>query len=99
MAAAIQTILAVGEADAVSEAVDAAFPEASLKIEVQPDSRFAIQFHQPGPLRPLTGAELSDGTLRFLLGLAALLTPRPPSMIVRTLKPVFTQIFVQPCHN
>src|SRR3974390_1069929 len=35
-----------------------------------------------GFLRPLSGAELSDGTLRFLLWLAALLTPRPPSMMV-----------------
>jgi len=82
LAAAIQTILEVGDADAVSDAVDAAFPGASLKIDVQPNSRFAIEFHQPGLLRPLTGAELSDGTLRFLLWLAALLTPRPPSMMV-----------------
>jgi predicted ATPase len=82
LAAAIQTILEVGDPDAVSQAVDAAFPGASLQTEVQPDGRFAIEFHQPGLLRPLTGAELSDGTLRFLLWLAALLTPRPPSMMV-----------------
>ena len=41
-----------------------------------------IEFQQPGLLRPLSGAELSDGTLRFLLWLAVLLTPRPPSMMV-----------------
>jgi predicted ATPase len=82
LAAAIQTILEVGDPDAVSQAVDGAFPGASLQTEVQPDGRFAIEFHQPGLLRPLTGAELSDGTLRFLLWLAALLTPRPPSMMV-----------------
>jgi predicted ATPase len=35
-----------------------------------------------GPLRPLSGAELSDGTLRYLLWVAALLTPRPPSLMV-----------------
>src|SRR5512146_1147921 len=57
-------------------------PGASVNIAVEPDGRFAIEFHQPGLLRPLTGAELSDGTLRFLLWLAALLTPRPPSMMV-----------------
>ena len=39
-------------------------------------------FQQKGLLRPLTAAELSDGTLRFLLLAAALLTPRPPSMMV-----------------
>ena len=33
-------------------------------------------------LRPLSAAELSDGTLRYLLLVAALLTPRPPSLMV-----------------
>ncbi|MGZ4664255.1 MAG: AAA family ATPase [Frankiaceae bacterium] len=37
---------------------------------------------QAGLLRPLDAAELSDGTLRFLLWTAALLTPRPPEMFV-----------------
>ncbi len=82
LAAAIQTILEVGDADAVSAAIDAAFPGASLSIGIETDGRFALEFRQPGLLRPLSGAELSDGTLRFLLWLAALLTPRPPSMMV-----------------
>lgn len=82
LAAAIQTIFEVGDADAVHEAVDAAFPGANLNIAVETGGRFAIEFQQPGLLRPLGGAELSDGTLRFLLWLAALLTPRPPSMMV-----------------
>lgn len=82
LAAAIQTILEVGDAGAVREAIDAAFPGASIKIAAGPDGRFAIEFQQPGLLRPLSGAEVSDGTLRFLLWLAALLTPRPPSMMV-----------------
>ena len=33
-------------------------------------------------MRPLSAAELSDGTLRYLLLIAALLTPRPPSLMV-----------------
>ncbi|MDF3289635.1 AAA family ATPase [Streptomyces silvisoli] len=33
-------------------------------------------------LRPLRAAELSDGTLRYLLLVAALLTPRPPELLV-----------------
>ena len=82
LAAAIQTILEEGDAAAVAEAVDAAFPGASVSIVIQPDGRFAVEFHQPGLLRPLAGTELSDGTLRFLLWLAALLTPRPPSLMV-----------------
>jgi predicted ATPase len=82
LAAAIQTIFEVGDARAVNDAIEAAFPGASLTIGFEPDGRFALEFRQPGLLRPLSGAELSDGTLRFLLWLAALLTPRPPSMMV-----------------
>ncbi len=44
--------------------------------------RFELAFHQHGLLRPLSGAELSDGTLRYLLWVAALLTPRPPTLLV-----------------
>jgi predicted ATPase len=33
-------------------------------------------------LRPLRSAELSDGTLRFMLWAAALLSPQPPSLMV-----------------
>ena len=49
---------------------------------MQQDGRFNISFHQEGLLRPLSGAELSDGTLRYLLWVAALLTPRPPPLMV-----------------
>ena len=75
LAAAIQTILEIGDPQAVAEAVDSAFPGASLRIAHEPGGRFAIEFQQEGLLRPLSGAELSDGTLRYLLWLAALLTP------------------------
>jgi predicted ATPase len=82
LAAAIQTIIEIGNPSAVSDAIEAAFPGATLDIGAEPGGRFTIEFQQPGLLRPLSGAELSDGTLRFLLWLAALLTPRPPSMMV-----------------
>jgi predicted ATPase len=82
LAAAIQTIIEVGDANAVSQAIDSAFPGSRLEVAIQSDGRLALEFIQPGLLRPLSGAELSDGTLRFLLWLAALLTPRPPSMMV-----------------
>ena len=82
LAAAIQTILEIGDVDALHTAINDAFPGARLSIACQQDGRFSIEFHQPGLLRPLTGAELSDGTLRFLLWVAALLTPRPPSLMV-----------------
>ena len=46
------------------------------------EGRFEIAMHQHGLLRPLRAAELSDGTLRYLLWIAALLTPRPPELLV-----------------
>jgi predicted ATPase len=37
---------------------------------------------QHGLLRPLRASALSDGALRYLLLTAALLTPRPPTLLV-----------------
>jgi predicted ATPase len=82
LAAALQTIREIGDAEAMAEAIGDAFPGASLGIIFAADRRFAVEFHQHGLLRPLSGAELSEGTLRYLLWIAALLTPRPPSLMV-----------------
>jgi predicted ATPase len=41
-----------------------------------------VTMQQHGLLRPLKAAELSDCTLRYLLLIAALLTPRPPALLV-----------------
>jgi predicted ATPase len=82
LAAALQTIREIGDAPALDAAIADAFPGSRLEIDVQPDLRFTIKFFQHGLLRPLSGAELSDGTLRYLLWIAALLTPRPPSLMV-----------------
>ena len=43
---------------------------------------FSVEFSRSGLLRPLSAAELSDGTLRMLLLIAALLSPSPPGMLV-----------------
>lgn len=82
LAAAIQTIVEIGDANALHDAVVDAFPGASLQVNPQEDGRFHLSFHQEGLLRPLSAAELSDGTLRYLLWVAALLTPRPPPLMV-----------------
>jgi predicted ATPase len=82
LAAALQTIREIGDVDALDDAISDAFPGATLDIAVQQDGRFAVELHQHGLLRPLSGAELSDGTLRYLLWIAALLTPRPPPLMV-----------------
>ena len=82
LAAALQTIREIGDREALDEAIEDAFPGSNLDIITQPDTRFLIEFYQRGLLRPLSGAELSDGTLRYLLWVAALLTPRPPLLMV-----------------
>ena len=82
LAAALQTIREIGDGAALEEAVADAFPGARLAIAVLDGARFALEFRQEGLLRPLSGAELSDGTLRYLLLVAALLTPRPPPLMV-----------------
>lgn len=81
LAAALQTILEIGDAQQLHASLEDAFPGASLSIEVR-DGRFGVQMRQPGLLRALSAAELSDGTLRYLLWIAALLTPRPPELLV-----------------
>jgi predicted ATPase len=82
LAAALQTIQEIGDVEALNDAISDAFPGAKLNILVQQDGRFSIELYQEGLLRPLSGAELSDGTLRYLLWVAALLTPRPPPLMV-----------------
>jgi predicted ATPase len=81
LAAAIQTIAQVGDRRALDEAVSDAFPGASVSA-INSDGWFEIEMLQHGLLRPLRAAELSDGTLRYLLWIAALLTPRPPALLV-----------------
>lgn len=81
LAAALQTILEIRSDEALSTAIQDAFPSSRLSIEVE-HGRFELQLYQHGLLRPLSAAELSDGTLRYLLWTAALLTPRPPELMV-----------------
>ncbi|SDQ55586.1 Predicted ATPase [Paraburkholderia fungorum] len=81
LAAALQTIREIGDPAALDAAIDDAFPGSRLDIDTH-DGRFEVAMQQHGLLRPLKGAELSDGTLRYLLLVAALLTPRPPALLV-----------------
>ncbi|WP_420113311.1 AAA family ATPase [Pseudactinotalea sp.] len=81
LAAAIATIIEIGRADTLAEAVSRAFEGSRLQIEVE-NGRFTLLLQQPGMLRPLRADELSDGTLRYLLLAAALLSPRPPELFV-----------------
>ncbi len=81
LAAALQTVKEIGNPLALSEAVSDAFPGSSISV-LNTEGRFEVAMHQHGLLRPLKAAELSDGTLRYLLWIAALLTPRPPGLLV-----------------
>lgn len=81
LASALQTIDELGFGDPVRAAVDDAFPGSRVEV-VDTDGFFGVRLHQPGLLRPLSTRELSDGTLRYLLWVAALLSPRPPQLLV-----------------
>lgn len=81
LAAALQTIRELGAGEALDAAVADAFPGAQLQVTAEA-GRFGLRLGQEGLLRPLGQAELSDGTLRYLLWIAALLTPRPPGLMV-----------------
>lgn len=76
--AAIQTIIEIGDADALADAIADAFDGATLSV----GDRFEVEMQQHGLLRPLSASELSDGTLRYVLLTAALLSPRPPELMI-----------------
>ncbi len=81
LSAAVQTILEIGDADAFHAMADEAFPGLRVALE-ETDGVFSLVMRQHGLLRLLQAAELSDGTLRYLLLVAALLSPRPPDLPV-----------------
>jgi predicted ATPase len=81
LAAAVETIREIGNEIELRDAIADAFPGGSIEI-AEADGYFELEMRQHGLLRPLKTAELSDGTLRYLLLIAALLSPRPPSLMV-----------------
>lgn len=81
LAAAIQTVFEVGDGAGMQEAVTDAFDGAEVDV-LWEGGLCEVGMRQPGMLRPLRAGELSDGTLRYLLLVAALFTPRPPELMV-----------------
>ena len=81
LAAAVQSIREVGAAEEMDLAIADAFPGARVEV-TSIEGYFELEMHQHGLLRPLKAAELSDGTLRYLLLVAALLSPRPPTLMI-----------------
>ena len=81
VAAALQTIVERGK-EPVDELIDDAFPGSRFSVNAS-TGLFDVTLVQPGMLRPLASAELSDGTLRYLMWIAALCAPaRPPLMAI-----------------
>lgn len=77
---AILTAKSMGErllAPTIADAFDGATLDTREHL-----GRYELRLRQPGMLRTLWASELSDGTLRYLLWTAALLTERPPPLLV-----------------
>jgi predicted ATPase len=81
LAAAVQTIREIGDYNALDEAIGDAFPESTVEVTGN-DGYLELEMRQHGLLRPLKTAELSDGTLRYISLVSALLSPRPPSLMI-----------------
>jgi predicted ATPase len=81
LAAALLTIRTRGDADILEESIQAVFPGSILYIECEGCS-FWLELELPGMHRRLKAAEFSDGTLRYLCLLAALLSPMPAPLLV-----------------
>lgn len=105
--AALQTIREIGDSAALDETIDDAFPGSQLRV-TNTEAGMQLLLQQPGMLRELTAAELSDGTLRYLLLIAALLTPRPPGLMVLNepenslhpdLIPALSRLILMACEN
>lgn len=81
LAAVWATVVDAGFGPQLDRAVDEAFPGSRVTVEAS-DGVLRLAVRQPGLLRPLDAAELSDGTLRYLLLCAALLPARPAPLTV-----------------
>lgn len=81
LAAAVQTIRESAWSGMLASAIADAFDGSTLEVEVS-GGLFLLSLRQPGMLRAMGAAELSDGTLRYVALAAALLSPRPPGLLV-----------------
>lgn len=80
LAAALATIVVAGQDSLLNAAVEAAFPGTSLSFHGSAQG-LTIGLQRTGLFRALAAPELSDGTLRYLCLLAALLSAQPAEFI------------------
>ena len=81
LAAAVQTVRESAWASVLDNAIADAFDGTTIEV-VESEGLFFLSLRQPGMLRPMSVSELSDGTLRYVAMATALLSPRPPSLLV-----------------
>jgi predicted ATPase len=82
LAAVLQTIRENGDSSGLDAAIESAFKGSKLEVARGENGVLSVKLRQHGLLRSLGVEELSDGTLRYLLWVAALLSPRPASLLV-----------------
>jgi predicted ATPase len=81
LAAALQTIRENGDGTMLDEAIESVFPGSRLQI-LREGCSFWLELTVPGIQRNLNASEFSDGTLRYLCLLAALLSPIPAPLLI-----------------
>ena len=81
LAANLQTLIECRRSEPLDEAFEKAFPECRWS-PVDDAGRFQLRLLRPGLKRWLDASELSDGTLRFFCLCAALLSPKPPPLMI-----------------
>jgi predicted ATPase len=82
LVSALQTLVELEGREGLDRAIADAFPGGTWEIDCQDPTRLALALKLPGLYRNLGASEWSDGTLRYLCLAAALLTPRPPPLLV-----------------
>lgn len=82
LASALATIAEIGRGDVLDRVISDGLEGSSVSLREDDAGRLCLGLQQRGMLRALPVADLSDGTLRFLLLVAALLSPRPPQLLV-----------------
>jgi predicted ATPase len=82
LAAALATIQRAGDRQGLRRCIDEAFDGATLDVIEDDSDRLDLVLHSKAMMRPLTARELSDGQLRYLFLAAALLSPRPPVVVI-----------------
>lgn len=80
LAATLQTIIESGKCD-IRGIISEAFPDGDWTPS-RGNGGFQLSLTKPGMRRSLQAAELSDGTLRYFCLAAALLSPKPPPLLI-----------------